>query len=165
MVLSETASRWLAWLESTTLSAWVREAVWAYPAIETAHILGFTVLVGSAFMFDLRLLGFAPSLPVAAAARHLLRWSRLSLLVVAPTGFMLFMTQATETWANSAFRLKLLLLCVAALNALIFHLWTFRSVEEWGQQKTAPAAAKVSALVSLAVWTGVITCGRLIAYL
>lgn len=165
MLLSETGARLLTWLESTALSVWVREAVWAYPVIETAHIIGFTVLVGSAFMFDLRLLGLAPSLPVAAAARHLLKWSRLSLLVVVPTGFMLFMTQATETWANTAFRVKLLLLGVAALNALVFHLRMFRTVEEWGQQKRTPMGAKLSALVSLIVWTGVITCGRLIAYL
>lgn len=165
MVLSETGASLFTWLESTSLSVWVREAMWAYPAIETAHIIGFTVLVGSAFMFDLRLLGFAPSLPVTATAHHLLKWSRLSLLVVVPTGLMLFMTQAAETWANAAFRVKLLLLCVAALNALFFHLWTFKTVEEWERQKRAPLVAKVSALVSLAVWVGVITCGRLIAYL
>ncbi len=165
MLWSETGARWLAWLEGTHLSVWVREATWAYPLIETAHILGFTILVGSAFMFDLRLLGLAPSLPVAATARHLLRWSRLSLLLVLPTGLMLFMTQATETWANTAFRLKLLLLCVAALNALIFRLWTFGALEKLEPQKGMPLAAKLSALVSLLVWTGVITCGRLIAYL
>jgi hypothetical protein len=165
MVLSETGARLLTWLESTSLSVWARDSVWVYPLIETAHILGFTVLVGSAFMFDLRLLGFAPSVPVTDAARYLLRWSRLSLLVVVPTGFMLFMTQATETWANSAFRMKLLLLCVASLNALVFHLWTIKSVGEGGQHKRTSVAAKVSAIVSLLVWAGVITCGRLIAYL
>jgi len=165
MVLPEMGERLLIWMEGTALSVWVREALWAYPLIEAAHILGFSVLIGSAFMFDLRLLGFAPSLPVIAAERHLLRWSRLCLLVVVPTGVMLFMTQAAETWANSAFRLKLILLCVAGLNALIFHLWTFKSAEEWEQQKSTPVAAKLSALVSLLVWTGVITCGRLIAYL
>lgn len=164
MALSETVARLLAWLESTTLSVWVRDATWAYPLIETAHILGFTVLVGSAVMFDLRLLGLAPSLPVVPSARHLLKWSRLSLLVVLPSGLMLFMTQATETWANIAFRLKLLLLCVAALNALLFHLRTRKSMGGWDKQGM-PVAAKVSAIVSLIVWTGVITCGRLIAYL
>jgi hypothetical protein len=133
--------------------------------IEAAHILGFAVLVGSAFMFDLRLLGFGPQLPVSGAARHLLGWSRLSLLVVVPTGLMLFMTQATATWANSAFRVKLLLLGVAALNALVFHLWTLRSVEAWELQKSSPWTAKISALISLVAWTGVITCGRLIAYM
>lgn len=165
MLLSETGARLLAWLEGNALSAWIREATWAYPLIETAHILGFVVLVGGAFMFDLRLLGFAPSLPVVAAERHLIRWSRLSLLVVLPTGFMLFMTQAAETWANGAFRLKLLLIAVAALNALIFHLRTFKSAQEWEKQKSTPVAARLSALVSLIAWTGVITCGRLIAYL
>lgn len=165
MLLSETEAGLLAWLESTQLSVWVRDATWAYPLIETAHILGFTVLVGSAFMFDLRLLGVAPALPVVAAARHLLRWSRLSLIIVLPTGLLLFMTQATETWANAAFRLKLLLLCLAALNALFFHLWTFRSLEKLESLGRIPLAAKASALLSLILWTGVITCGRLIAYL
>lgn len=165
MVLSETGGRLLTWLESTSLSVWVREAMWAYPAIETAHILGFTVLVGSTFMFDLRLLGFVPSLSVTAAAHHLLRWSRLSLLVVVPTGLILFMTQAAETWANAAFRVKLLLLGVAALNALAFHLWTFKTMDDWERQKRTPLAAKVSALISFTLWTGIITCGRLIAYL
>lgn len=165
MVLTETGASLLAWLESSALALWVRDATWAYPLIETTHILGFTVLVGSAFMFDLRLLGLAPSLPVAAAARHLLRWSRLSLLLVLPTGFLLFMTQATQTWSNVAFRLKLLLLCIAALNALFFHLWTSRSMADWQQQQRTPVAAKLSAAVSIIAWTGVITCGRLIAYL
>ncbi|MCA1850417.1 MAG: hypothetical protein LC672_05075 [Acidobacteria bacterium] len=163
-MVSESGSRLLTWLEGTGPAAWVRESIWAYPAVEAAHILGFTVLVGSAIMFDLRLLGFTRSLPVAAAARHLLRWSRLSLLVVAPTGLMLFMAQATQTWANPAFRLKLLLLAVAGLNALIFHLWTLKSVEMWEQRPTTPAGAKIAALISIIAWAGVITCGRLIAY-
>lgn len=165
MMVSESGSRLLTWLESSAPAVWMRESMWAYPAIETAHILGFTVLVGSAVMFDLRLLGFSRSLPVIAAARHLLRWSRLSLLVVVPAGIMLFMTQAVETWANPAFRLKLLLLAVAGVNAVVFHLWTLKSIEEWEQRPTTPMRAKIAALISIIVWAGVITCGRLIAYI
>ena len=165
MIVSESEAGLLSWLESTTPAVWVRESMWAYPAIETAHILGFTVLVGGAVMFDLRLLGFTRALPIIAAARHLLRWSRLSLLVVVPSGIMLFMTQAVATWANTAFRLKLLLLAIAGLNALVFHLWTSKSMEEWEQRPAPPVKAKVAALLSLIIWAGVITCGRLIAYL
>lgn len=157
---------WLTWLEGSALALWIRDSVWIYPAIETAHIIGFTVLVGAAVMFDLRLLGLARTLPVAATARHLLGWSKLSLVLVVPTGLALFMTQATETWINPAFRLKLVLIAAAGLNALIFHLWIFRFVDEWGQPQTiTPASAKISALLSLALWAGVITCGRFIAYL
>ena len=164
MMMSEREAGLLSWLESSALAVWVRESMWAYPTIETAHILGFTVLVGGAVMFDLRLLGFTRALPIVAAGHHLLRWSRLSVVVVVPTGIMLFMTQATETWANMAFRLKLLLLAIAGLNALVFHLWTHKSVEEWEQRPTTPIRAKAAALLSIIVWAGVITCGRLIAY-
>jgi hypothetical protein len=165
MIVSESGVGLLSWLESSALAVWMRESMWAYPGIETAHILGFTVLVGGAVMFDLRLLGFTRSLPVMAAAHHLLRWSRWSLVVVVPTGVMLFMTQAVETWANPAFRLKLLLLAVAGLNALVFHVWTFKFVEEWEQRLTTPVGAKIAAFISIIMWAGVITCGRLIAYI
>jgi hypothetical protein len=159
-------ARWLTWLEQTALAQWARGSTWGYPALETGHIIGFTVLVGAAAVFDLRLLGFGRALPVAAAARHLLGWSRRSLLLVVPTGLALFAANAAETWANPAFRLKLLLLALAGANALVFHIWMQRSMATWQHQPEAtPAGAKISAVLSLLLWTGVITCGRLIAYL
>jgi hypothetical protein len=158
------APEWLVRLQESALAAWVRDSPLAYPALETAHIVGFTVLVGAAVMFDLRLLGLARTLPVADTARHLLGWSRLSLFVVIPSGVLLFLTQATETWANPAFRLKLCLLAAAGLNALVFHLGPFKSVDTWGSGSATPVGAKIAALLSLALWAGVITCGRFIAY-
>jgi hypothetical protein len=160
---TESAS-WLSWLEGSALTVYVRESTLLYPAIETAHILGFVILVGAAAMFDLRLLGFARTLPVKEAARHLLRWSRLSLLLVAPTGFTLFMTQATEMWVNPVFRVKLLLIALAGCNALAFRLLSYRTVERWNRETATPAGAKIAAVLSLALWTSVITCGRFIAY-
>ena len=116
-------------------------------------------------MFDLRLLGFAREMRVTAAARHLLGWSRRSLLLVIPTGLLLFMANATETWANPAFRLKLLLLAAAGTNALVFHLRNSLTMSEWDALLSPPLNARISAVVSLLCWAGVITCGRLIAYL
>jgi hypothetical protein len=72
---------------------------------------------------------------------------------------------ATEFAGNPAFRVKLLLLAFAALNAAVFHNTVYRSVTAWDQHQPTPTAAKASALLSLAIWLGVITCGRLIAYL
>jgi hypothetical protein len=66
---------------------------------------------------------------------------------------------------NPAFRVKLLLLLGAGLNALLFHAGVFRTVAAWDQHVPTPRAAKTSALLSLAIWIGVIACGRLIAYL
>lgn len=162
----QTSEGWLGWLERTAVAAWLRDSTWAYPTVEATHIIGFTILVGAAVVLDLRLLGFGRALPVEAIATHLSRWARLSFfLLVAPSGALLFITQATETWINPAFRLKLILLCAAGINALVFHLWSFKSIGGWAEQSTTPMRAKIAALLSLAIWTGVIICGRFIAYL
>jgi len=155
---------WLGWLEATALATAMRQWAWLYPIVEITHIVGFVLLVGSAFMFDLRLLGWSPRLPVAGMERHLLPWARLALLLVVPSGAMMFAAHATEFYENPAFRLKLILVAAGASNAFIFHRWPFRSVARWNLEAPAPPAARVAALASLALWTGVIACGRLLAY-
>ena len=153
-----------SWLESSGIAVAMREWTWLYPIVEIAHIIGFVVLVGSAFMFDLRLLGVSRGLPVIHLARHLLRWSRVSLFVVAPTGFLMFMTNATKLAENPVFRIKLILIVLAGINALVFRLWTSNSVEDWNVNESSPLAAKLSAVFSLVAWSTVISCGRLIAF-
>jgi hypothetical protein len=155
---------WLVWLETSQLAVAMRQWLWLYPSVEIVHILGFVVLVGAAFMFDLRLLGMTRHLPVSGMAAHLLRWSRLSLLLVVPTGFMMFAAHATEMAANPAFQLKLVLLAAAGVNAALFHRVPFRSIRDWDTDVEAPGCARVAAVLSLMLWTGVISCGRLLAY-
>ena len=159
----DAATIW-SWLEASGVAIAMREWTWAYPIVEIAHIIGFVVLVGAAFMFDLRLLGVSRSLPVTDLARHLLRWSRLSLFVVVPTGFLMFMTNATKLAANPVFRLKLLLIVFAGLNAFIFRRWLSKSIEFWKIEQTSPLPVKISAAFSLLAWSAVISCGRLIAF-
>ena len=156
---------WLVWLETSSLAVAMRQWLWLYPIVEIVHIVGFVVLVGAAVMFDLRLLGLSRSLPVKDMADHLLPWARASLLLIVPSGLFMFMAHATEMAANPAFRLKLLCLVAAGLNALFFHRGVFASVHVWNQATIAPATAKIAALVSLTLWLCVITCGRLLAYL
>ncbi len=48
---------WMQWLENTSLAIYIRQSLWLYPGLETVHIIGIVLLVGPAFMFDLRLLG------------------------------------------------------------------------------------------------------------
>lgn len=151
------------WLEQSYLAGYIRSSPWLFPAVEVVHIMGFVVLVGSAFLFDLRLLGVANKLPVDQVAGYVLPWSRRSLLMVVPSGFLLFAVQAQALSMNRVFGLKLILILVAFANAAFFHRFTFRSVQRWNVS-TTPRGAKVSAIISLLIWTSVIACGRLIAY-
>ncbi|MGH7797839.1 MAG: DUF6644 family protein [Candidatus Binatia bacterium] len=143
----------------------MREWLWLYPIVEIVHILGLAVLVGAAMLFDFRLLGVSRSIRVSALAQHLLPWARASLLLIVPTGLMMFSAHATEMASNPAFQLKLTFLSAAGINAAIFHAGIFRTAGAWDLETAAPRAAKLAAILSLSFWTGVISCGRLLAYL
>jgi hypothetical protein len=156
---------WLVWLETTALAAAMREWLWLYPIIEILHIAGLAVLVGAAVLFDIRLLGLSRSIRVTVLASHLLPWARRSLFLIVPTGLMMFTAHATEMASNPAFQLKLTLLIAAGINAAAFHAGVFRTVTAWDTEAAAPLGAKISGILSLCLWAGVITCGRLLAYL
>jgi hypothetical protein len=155
----------LEWIEQSSLAMAMRQELWLYPAVEILHILGFVTLVGSIAMLDLRLLGLSRALPVRQLARHLLPWTWGALLVIVPTGSLMFMAHATELIDNRAFVLKLTLIFAAGLNAAAFQLGPFRSVAQWDEAVATPYRARLHAALSLMIWAGVISCGRLLAYL
>ena len=151
-------------LEASPLAVYIRQSHILYPFIELIHILGFIFLVGSAFLFDLRLLGISKKIPVTDLARHLLPWSRRSLLLVIPTGLLLFISEATALSTNRILGIKLVLIALALTNAAYFHRYTFKSVPAWDQNQPTPYAGRAAGIISLILWTGVVTCGRFLAY-
>src|SRR5918999_5476260 len=154
---------WLAWIERSSLAVALREHPWLYPGVEVGHILGFVILVGAAAMFDLRLLGLSRGISVQALAHHLLPWARAGLGLAAPTGILLFISDATTIAYNPAFQIKLVLIALAILNTVVFHRWTARSMAAWDVAQPTPLGAKLAAIISLVLWAGVVTGGRLIA--
>jgi hypothetical protein len=153
-----------AYLENTSLAAAIRDATWAYPILEIIHITGIALLVGAAFMFDLRLLGASRHLPVMGLARHLLPWSRRGLLLIIPSGFLLFITNAVALANNPVFWLKMGLLAAAGINALVFRQRSLRIADQPQAEQAGPPGGRINALLSLLFWIAVITCGRLLAY-
>lgn len=130
---------------------------WAYPALEAAHVLGIAALFGGLLVFELRLLGLARALDLAALGRLVLPLALAGFALCALTGLLMFATQPQELLANPAFRLKLLLLMLAGANAAWFH--------GRGGLARADRAARAQGLLSLGIWVAVIICGRWIAYL
>jgi len=151
-------------LDGGALGHLMRSARWLYPIVEIVHIFGFVLLVGSVLMFDLRLLGLNRQLPLTLMARHLLRWSMASLLLVAPAGLLMFSAHPQDFIDNRVFLLKMTLIMTAGLNAAIFHTGVWQSVAGWDSGLAAPASAKLHALLSMGLWLSVIACGRLLAY-
>jgi len=159
--MSTWAIVWSMMNESAVAGA-MRGSTWLYPVVEVVHIVGFSVLVGSVAMFDLRVLGFGRSVAVQAAGSMLLPWSVISLFAIVPAGLLLFSAHPNELSENPIFRLKLFLIGLAGLNALSFHLGVYRTAATWHPR--VPGLAQLHAGTSLSIWIGVITCGRFLAY-
>jgi hypothetical protein len=158
------APAWLVWLEQSAPAVAMRASIWMYPIVEIIHILGIVVLVGAAFMFDLRLLGLSRHVRVSDMARHLLPRARLGLAIVVPSGLLMFAAHATDWGMSPVFRLKVMLIGLAVANTVIFHGRTARSLRGWDQDSPAPLGGKIAAAASLALWTATIAAGRLLAY-
>lgn len=152
-------------LQGSALGDTVRNAEYIYPVLEAIHILGIALLVGPAFTFDVRLLGFGRNVvSVSAAARYLLPVSHIGFAIAVLTGIALLSAQATVVALSGAAPWKFGLLILAGLNVLAFHSGIGRRVAEWTDSAVTPVAARVAAGVSLIAWTGVIFAGRLLAY-
>jgi len=153
------------WLDSTRLNAAMRMSTWFFPAFDTIHTLGIILVAGTIMLVDLRLLGLAlRSEPVAAVVERIVPWTRWGFALMFVTGALLFTSEAVKLYHSPAFRIKLVLLALAGLNALIFHLTIYRDVANWDQTAPAPARARLAGLLSLAFWIAIIAAGRAIAY-
>jgi hypothetical protein len=158
------APAWLVWLEQSAPGVAMRTSLWLYPIVEIVHIVGIVLLVGSAFLFDLRLLGLSRHVRVTDMAKHLLPRARLGLAIVVPSGLLMFVAHAADWGTSPIFRLKVTLIGLAILNTIVFHRWTSRSIERWDQHRPAPPGARAAAVASVLLWTAVIASGRLLAY-
>jgi hypothetical protein len=147
------------------VGASVRESVWLFPAIETVHLLGMALLVAAIGAFDLRLLGWLLRRErVSNLGRRLVPWAWAGFAVQVLTGTLLFSSEAIKVYTNPAFRLKMLLILLAGIQALVFHRTVYRGVAKWDDSGVLPAGAKISGFVSLVLWIGVVAAGRFIGF-
>ncbi len=136
---------------------------WGWPMAQVAHFLGLSILIGTIFMFDLRMLGMAKRIPIGALHK-LVPWGVSGYLVNVVTGFM-FVTASPDQYVyNSAFQLKMLFMLAAGLNILVFYSAAYRKTRVIGPGGRAPFLARLAALASLLLWTAIIVEGRMIAF-
>jgi hypothetical protein len=154
---------WEAWIRSTWLSLTIRQEGWLWPIFESVHFIGLTMLLGTIVAFDLRVLGVARVIPLAALHR-LLPWGVAGFGLCVLTGIMFFFGFPDQYAYNSAFHFKLAFLAVAGLNVAAFYGLEFRQVAGVGAGIDAGSRNKAIATVSLIAWAGVLVCGRLLTF-
>jgi hypothetical protein len=153
------------WLEQTRGSIALHESLWAYPIVESVHVLTLCLFVGTAVMLDLRLLGvMMRRAPVSEVADRLLPWTAAGFAVMFVSGALLFYAIPVRTYLNIFFRVKVAMLILAGLNAWVFHFTVYRRVAEWDLDPVTPTGARVAGGLSLLLWAGIVVAGRMIAY-
>jgi hypothetical protein len=158
---------WLAW---PVTERFIASYTWVWPLCETFHFFGIVLLIGGVGIFDLRVLGMAKALPVAAV-RRFLPWGVFGFMLCVVTGltFVTGMRANVPTHPYDVIRtdvwlqLKLVFIALAGINLLAFYATGMsRAVDDLGPGADAPGLAKVIAGASLFLWLGVIYFGRLI---
>lgn len=150
------------WLQDLSVSNWIAtdETIWSFPLILFLHSVGMGLTAGVMFIICLRLVGVGRPLPVSSM-RMLFRIFWGGFVLNAITGSLLFAAHATITGNEPDYYAKLALIAVGV--ALAFPLQKF--VDGEGSDGRIPASVKGMAAAGLAVWVGVITTGRFLAYL
>jgi len=153
------------WLAGTPGSIAFHESIWVYPIVDSIHVLTICVFLGLTVMLDLRLLGaIMPATPVSRLIRHLMPWMIAGFVVMATSGALLFCADPVRTYLNVFFRLKLLFLLAAGVNAAVFHVMASRTTPRWDLDLKPPTRARLAGGLSLLLWAAVVICGRMIAY-
>ncbi len=155
----------LEWLGGTSWSIALLESLYVWPLMESTHVLSLGLFVGTAVINDLRLLGWTMNrVPVSEVTGRLLPWTLIGFVVMVATGVLLFYANPVRYYHNIFFRLKVLLLIAAGLNAFVFHRGIHRRVAEWDLDPVLPREARVAGAVSLVAWALIVVAGRMIAY-
>ncbi len=149
------------WSENLWIGHAIADTTWAFPVIETIHILALTVMFGAMILIDLRLVGLGMRKEsVSLLTRNLEPYMTWGLIAMLVSGFLLFSSEAMKCYANDGFRLKMELLVPAVLFQFTFFRWVTRQDDV----KRSSAAGWAASVLSTVLWMGVGVCGRAIGF-
>ena len=153
------------WLNETPLSVFLRENDWAFAIIETVHILGLGLSVGTILWVDLRLVGLVMRrYRTSDVMSQLEPWAIRGFIIMFVSGSLLLLAEPEKCYTRTSFRLKALMLILAGLNILYFNKRVRHTLPESDEAVVLPWRAQAVGYISMALWLGIIFCGRWMAY-
>jgi hypothetical protein len=158
-MLGESFRPYFEWAGNTWLGTTVRDTVWAFPVIETFHLLALAILLGTVLIVNLRVFGVGKSyLPAAQLARQLEPWMLVSVGVLIATGIPMAFSEPMKCFESYSFPIKMGLILLGIVSQ-------FTMQRRWIMNSNASAAkARIAALASILTWTAVGAAGKGIPY-
>jgi hypothetical protein len=160
-MLHSLIDRFVQWCYYSKDYAFVRDSKYAIPLLQSLHLTGLTLLLGTTVLLNIRLLGLGfRKLPLPLLTKELWPWSKAGLILSICTGILVFLPDPTRYAQSGPFRLKMLLL----LFALAFQFTIFRKTVRQDPHSRPPIRNAAVAAISLLLWFGVGWSGRAIAF-
>lgn len=143
----------------------IRESIYLYPVIESVHVLSTCLFLGLVTMMDLRLVSATlRSAPLTDVQHRLFPWQMVGFALMVVSGVLLVFTEPLRFYSNIFFQVKMVLLALAGVNMLVFHTGIYQRVAEWDHHAVPPRRARLAGAVSMALFSAIVVCGRMIAY-
>jgi hypothetical protein len=154
------------WLATTSPSVFIQEHnAWTVPAIQSVHIVGIALVMGSVLMIDLRILGLAwADQTLRQTTRRFGPWLTGSLWLLLATGLLMVIGEPVRELVTFSFWLKMTLVAIGALVAVLFQRALRRHERQWEDTLVHRSSVKALAIVTFLTWACIIVLGRLIAY-
>ena len=154
------------WLSTTFLSVLIQKHnSWVIPTIQSIHIVGIGVVVGSVFMIDLRVLGWASmDQTLRQTTSRFGPWLTGALCVLLTTGVLMVIGEPVRELVTFSFWLKMSLVAVGTLIAFIFQITLRKHEQHWEEKLVHRRSIKCLAVLTFLIWLCIIILGRLIAY-
>src|SRR5207237_9398070 len=115
----------------------------------------------SKFDLDFRILGFTPDIRLSPMEKfYPIMWCGFG--INAATGVVLLAASASTIAVSGVFWTKMALILLAIVDLQVIRNRIFR--DPLLDKRPVPMSNRLFALVSILLWTGAITAGRLIAY-
>lgn len=151
-------------LKASAINDYIMGNAWVWPTMEMIHFLGLCLLLGSLLIIDLSVIGFARNIPLALVDKFIIA-TLIGFALNVITGALFVIGDPGRYLINIAFRIKIVLIALAGLNALYFT-FRVRPKIQAGANNFSDLSwdARASTALSLTLWTSIIVLGRFIPY-
>jgi hypothetical protein len=152
------------WLSTTLPSVFIQNhEVWMIPVIQSLHIVGIGIAVGSTLMMTLRVLGWAGmDQTVLAIQRRFGPWLTGALCLLLASGGLLIVAEPVRELVTFSFWLKMVFVAVLTVLAAVFQASVRQ--REWEPALVRRRSVRLTAILIFLLLGCIIILGRLIAY-
>lgn len=154
------------WLSTTVPSVFIQtHEVWMIPVIQSLHIIGIGLAVGSALMMTLRVLGWAGTdQTVLATQARFGPWLTGALCLLLASGGLLIVAEPVRELVTISFWVKMVFVATLTAMAVAFQSSVRKQQQHWEQTLVRRPGVRLAAILVFVVLGCIILLGRLIAY-